>query len=278
MSRSEAHKAQPRASEPLVPSAPSNDVAHDAVLSPAQRASLQRDALTLDARAVPRLPGHAAARLAWMESIVGAAWAMRDVFAQVPFEGRAVTDDELTHVGHQIEFAREHLAERDAATPAAASTSAALRDCAAPLYDALMLRFANDPASRASLRVVGAWLRREHTVTLGCARLASLTRDPAVEAWLRVLPHGEGEALDRFRQLRRERARGSRDRVAAPEDLTARAFALCAQSVRRVLAVGRYLTRRDPSRAKDFAGFHAPRRRRADEAAPADPSGAPKPG
>lgn len=277
MSRSEAHKAQPRASEPLDPPAPSNDVAHDAVLSPTQRASLQRDALALDARMVPRLPGHAAARLAWMESIVGAAWAMRDVFGQVPFEGRAVTEAELTHVGHQIEFAREHLAERDTATPAAAaSTSAALRDCAAPLYDALSLRFANDPASRASLRVVGAWLRREHTVTLGCARLASLTRDPAVEAWLRVLPHGEGEALDRFRQLRREHARASRERVDAPEDLTARAFALCTQSVRRVLAVGRYLTRRDPARAKDFAGFHAPRRRRAEDATP--PADAPKPG
>lgn len=257
------------------------------VLTDKTRAKLAAEGARINTVTLRPLPARAPERLRWMGGILVSAWADQDELARVAIGGgKPVTVTELEDFGYRLAGAFEAICGgANVTTPTPKRTDeevrVTLRAAQVKLCDAIPLWFegkvgeAVDRSRRKLTSVKRATANKrvtENTVKV----LAVIDEHAGLEAWLRTLPLGEGDALNALREnhpdhVRRESI-AAHEKAAKPgDDAPMRAWALLGAPLRRILLAGRYLTKGRPDRKGAYAAFSQPRRPRARKAKPVTP-------
>lgn len=281
-------------STPAAPQPPANDTATPEAppvyaLTDARRAGLRKRALKLVASSLRATPPRLAARVAWMGGVHAMAWRDREAMFRLTLDEEPITREELDAFGYLVEYLREFSAQRGFATEASAEEVAPdadadpaemsdaslleeLRAQQSTLRRALVMRFTAVKTVRRTLAATRRGRYLPSALRSGTL-LLTLSERRGIERWLRGLPRGEGQALDRLRALhaegcRRDRARKSDAHEVRDTELVARLWTLAQPTLARLLRAGRYLTDGTPAQGRAYKGFRTPSRAKKQAATP----------
>lgn len=256
------------------------ELAHDApaspliVLTPAMRTRCFERALAVDPAAVKLPLSYLKERLAWLARVYAMAWSDHAAIAAIDLGDRSVSVREIEEFGEGVEYTRDLVAGGmvssilDGIKGVTKLSDAQLRRAMSgertKLCGALAARFSGDAEVVDQIRAIRNNRLADAHGACNLALFLLFANDTLV-AWLRVLPKGEGAALDRLHALHVEWTRRENPSPLAvpagtpPDDLLARSFTATTSALARILNVGRYLIGGRPERKGHYRGFQPPK-------------------